>query len=55
MTKGIDRTILEYRYHEKNYEFLIDGVVKEKDKNIHALVQKVKKHKLSYEFEKEKK
>ena len=40
---------LAYKYDGKHYTFSIDGVVVERSSNVHQLVQKVKKYRLSYD------
>lgn len=40
---------LAYKHDGKYYTFSIDGVVVERSSNVHQLVQKVKKYRLSYD------
>ena len=40
---------LEYKHDGKQFAFSIDGVVVERSSNVHQLVQKVKKYRLSYD------
>ena len=40
---------LEYKQNGKYFEFWLDGELKEKAAEFSALIQKIKKYKLSYE------
>ena len=47
--KGGSPMKLEYKHDGKQFTFSIDGVVVERSSNVHQLVQKVKKYRLSYD------
>lgn len=41
-------TIIEYKKEGRNFEFWLNGILKEKDTNVHKLMTKIKKYKLDW-------